>query len=279
MKSRLICLSLLLTSIIYLPGMTGSFAFDDYANIVTNPYLTDEIPDIDTLSKAAWSGQAGPLKRPVAMLSFALNAATTGHWPMAYKVTNLAIHLLNGVLAFFCALLLLKAHLNQRDDSKKIIFISAAVATIWLVHPINLTPVLYVVQRMTSLAALFSFAAVVVYCIGRFALMDKRYSIAALNLLIGVPLTVALGAFSKENALIVVPVLGAIEYFFFRFRGVGKISERVLRFGFQMLCIATIAAIAWYFIWYRPEYFTDAYASRTFNLVERLLTEARVLWF
>lgn len=279
MKSRLICLSLLLTSIIYLPGMTGSFAFDDYANIVRNPYLTAEVPDADTLSKAVWSGQAGPLKRPVAMLTFALNTATTGHWPMAYKVTNLAIHLLNGVLAFFCALLLLKAHLNQRDDSKQIIFFSAAVATIWLIHPINLTPVLYVVQRMTSLAALFSFAAIIAYCIGRFALIDKRHGIAALNLFIALPLTVALGAFSKENALLVLPVLGAIEYFFFRFRGVGEINERLLRFGFQVFCIAIIATIAWYFLWYRPDYFKGAYASRTFSLVERLLTEARVLWF
>ena len=46
-----------------------------------------------------------------------------------------------------------------------------------------------------------------------------------------------------------------------------------------MFCLAVVAAIAWYFLLYRPEYFKDAYASRTFNLVERLLTEGRVLWF
>lgn len=279
MKSRLVCLSVLLTAMIYLPGMSGGFAFDDYVNIVQNPFITEDIRDADTLSRAAWSGQAGPLKRPVAMLSFALNAATTGHWPMAYKVTNLVIHLLNGVLAFFCVLLLLKAHLNQRDDSKQLIFLSATVATIWLVHPINLTPVLYVVQRMTSLAALFSFAAVIAYCIGRFALIDKRYGIAAVSLLIGLPLTVAFGAYSKENALLVLPVLGAIEYSLFRFRGIGTINDRVLRLGFQILCIAVFAAVAWYFLWYRPDYLKNAYAGRTFNLTERLLTEARVLWF
>ena len=197
MKSRLICLALLLTVIIYLPGLTGGFAFDDYANIVQNPYFTKDISETENLNRAVWSGQAGPLKRPIPMLSFALNAATTGHWPMAYKVTNLGIHLITGVLAFFCALLLLQAHLNQRKATNSLILISAAVATVWLIHPINLTPVLYVVQRMTSLAALFSFAAVCVFCLGRFALIDGKKAKAAIHLFLSCPLFVVLGAYSK----------------------------------------------------------------------------------
>ena len=279
MKARLMCFAVLLTAIIYLPGITGGFAFDDYANIVQNRYLTDAPTNLDDLSKAVWSGEAGPFKRPIAMLSFALNNALTGHWPMGYKITNLVIHLINGVLAFFCALLLLKAHLNQREDSKKIVFLSAIAATVWLVHPLNLTSVLYVVQRMTSLAALFSFAAVIAYCLGRVALIDGKRLSATLLLLIAVPVTVMLGALSKENALLVLPTLGAVEYFLFRFRGTSNQSTHYFRVTFQMLTIVCVLVASWYLFLHRPEYLAAGFEGRPFTLLERVLTEMRVLWF
>ena len=279
MKARLMCFAVLLTAIVYLPGITGGFAFDDYANIVQNRYLTDAPTNLDDLRKAVWSGEAGPFKRPIAMLSFALNNALTGHWPMGYKITNLVIHLINGVLAFFCALLLLKAHLNQREDSKKIVFLSAIAATVWLVHPLNLTSVLYVVQRMTSLAALFSFAAVIAYCLGRVALIDGKRLSATLLLLIAVPVTVMLGALSKENALLVLPTLGAVEYFLFRFRGTSNQSTHYFRVTFQMLTIVCVLVASWYLFLHRPEYLAAGFEGRPFTLLERVLTEMRVLWF
>ena len=87
---------LVATALVYLPGLSGGFAFDDYPNIVTNTSVSEATLDIDDLAQAAWSGAAGPLRRPIAMLSFALNYATSGDAPLPFKLTNLIIHLVAG---------------------------------------------------------------------------------------------------------------------------------------------------------------------------------------
>jgi hypothetical protein len=46
------------------------------------------------------SGDAGPLKRPLSMASFAVNVWLSGMNPAAFKFTNLLIHLGNGVLVY-----------------------------------------------------------------------------------------------------------------------------------------------------------------------------------
>ncbi|MCC7413512.1 MAG: hypothetical protein IT495_17985, partial [Gammaproteobacteria bacterium] len=95
---------LLLPAAVYLlfaPGLTGGFIFDDYANIVENVYLAaagGSVPE--RLLLAAQSTEAGPLGRPIAMMSFALNHAASGFSPTAYKITNLAIHAVNALLVY-----------------------------------------------------------------------------------------------------------------------------------------------------------------------------------
>ena len=97
------------TTLIYYPGLNGSFEFDDIANIIVNKTLSvDEfslqaLKDI-ALSRSNNSGSG----RPLSFLSFAVNINTTGLDPFYFKLTNLLIHLLNGLLAFiFIKLLLL----------------------------------------------------------------------------------------------------------------------------------------------------------------------------
>ena len=85
-----------LTFAVYSPGLHGTFSFDDGPNIVQNNALKIHSWSPDSLWQAALSGDAGPLKRPVAMLSFALNYLTTGLDPYYFKLTNLFIHLLSG---------------------------------------------------------------------------------------------------------------------------------------------------------------------------------------
>ena len=55
---------LMLTVLVYLPGMTGGFVFDDYANILANEDLRGEAVTLEGLIEAGWSGVSGPLKRP-----------------------------------------------------------------------------------------------------------------------------------------------------------------------------------------------------------------------
>ena len=170
MHSPAIKLALLLciiaaTAAFYLPGLTGHFIFDDGANIRLNPYLQMSSLDFSTLWQAASTGGSNALSRPISMVSFAVNYYFFGMDPYYFKAVNLSIHLINGILVFFLARLLIMLHLRIRGemDDQTASWIGIAVAAIWLLHPFNLTGVLYVVQRMTSLAALFTLAGLALY--------------------------------------------------------------------------------------------------------------------
>ncbi len=95
----LIC-SLALTVLVYTPGLHGSFLFDDFANL---PSLGDSGP-IDNWP-AFWryitSGTADPTGRPLALLSFLIDARNWPADPYPFKRTGLLLHLLNGVLLTF----------------------------------------------------------------------------------------------------------------------------------------------------------------------------------
>ena len=85
-------------TLIYAPGLNGGFQFDDFQIIVSNPSL--ELRDTSTAAilDAALSTNTGPLKRPLAMLSFAANRTIFGPEAASFKIVNLAIHALNALL-------------------------------------------------------------------------------------------------------------------------------------------------------------------------------------
>ena len=180
----LLVLALLLVTAIYWPGLSGSWLFDDYPNIVDNHGVQPGEVSIPSLVRAALSSPASDLKRPLASFSFAANYLAAGLDPYWMKLTNLVIHLLNGLLAFVLARALLRsvrvgAHPVRerlpsvgRDDNawieersrtecapteqdRRAGIIAALIAAGWMLLPINLTAVLYVVQRMESMANLF----------------------------------------------------------------------------------------------------------------------------
>ena len=141
----------------YLPGLHGPFVFDDVTNILQNKALEIHSLSWDQLMHAALSSNAGPLRRPLSSLSFAFNIYFSGMDAGAFKLTNLAIHLLNGLLIY----ILLRQILRHWSDTKQIEpgvavdWLPLLCTAAWLLHPLNLTAVLYVVQRETSLCSLF----------------------------------------------------------------------------------------------------------------------------
>ena len=271
-------LAILLTILVYLPGMTGGFVFDDFPNILTNSDLRPDEGETIDLIQAGWSGTAGPLKRPLSMMSFAVNFATTGEFVGGFKITNLVIHLINGVLVFVLFRLILVTHSDRLTNPALDLSMVAAIgAAIWLVHPLNLTSVLYIVQRMTSMAALFSLAAMICYCVGRRRMLSgirRAWWIVG----VGVPAFVLLGALSKENAVLTVPLIALIEVCFFRFQTTLRRDKSIL-IALTVITVVLPAVAAAVLILAEPALLTDRFAGRAFTLQERLLTEARALWF
>lgn len=263
----------------YLPGLTGHFIFDDGINIRINPFLKIDRLDISTLWQAASSGGISPLGRPISMASFAINYYFFGMSPYYFKATNLAIHLVNGLLVFVLVKLLLGLHLRVRAaaDDNLAAWAGIAVAAIWLLHPFNLTGVLYVVQRMTSLASLFTLAGMALYAYGRTRLLDGKpcgFSLIAAALLVFTPLA----ALCKESGVLLPLLILVCEVTLLRWSTPDRGSRNGLA-AMVGLSVAGPLLLGLYYVSQSPGTILGGYAWRDFSLAERLLTEARVLWF
>ena len=96
--------TLALVVLAYLPGLRGPFVFDDYPNILNNPAVAVTEFTPQALRAAALSNNSGPLGRPLAALSFGIDHYRAGgFYPLAFKLSNLAIHLLNVLLVYALA--------------------------------------------------------------------------------------------------------------------------------------------------------------------------------
>jgi protein O-mannosyl-transferase len=271
--------ALVVAFLVYQRGLTGPFLFDDGPNIVYNGQLAIHDLSPDSLRQLAFSGFSGPLKRPVSMTSFAVNLYATGLDPFYFKLTNLCIHLLNGVGIFVLTSLLLNFYRQRFQpelSAAHVQWISVAVSAAWLLHPFNLTSVLYVVQRMTSLSALFTIWGLALFFRGRTRLYQGKNGIFQIlgSLLLFTPLAVL----SKENGILLPGFMLVAELTLFRFY-TGRPAQKRFLTGFYLLAVAVPLAAVLIYISMHPEWLQIGYKGRDFTMVERVLTEARVLWF
>jgi hypothetical protein len=262
---------------IYYPGLHGDFVFDDGPNIVLNGQLQVDEPTLESLRAAAFSSDAGMLKRPISMLSFWANYYTTGLDPFYFKLTNLFIHLLNGLGVFLLARLLMRSlDLNGASTSTAARDgVAIATALIWLLHPLNVTSVLYVVQRMTSLSATFTLFGLVSYLLGRQRLSRGERGLPLI--LLGLCGFGLLAVLTKENGALLPLYVAVVELTLFRFAGLATGARRKLEVVFLLTVVAPLVAGA-LFVALDPAWLIQSYEGRDFSLAERLLTEARVLW-
>lgn len=270
-------LAFLLCVAAYYPGLHGNFTFDDFSNIVQNHRLQVDTVSLDGLRQAALSADSGTLKRPVSMLSFWLNYYLSGLDPFYFKLTNLLIHLVNGLGLYCLATLLLaarKAPGSHDAEQDNIRFVAVAAAAIWLVHPLNLTGVLYVVQRMASLAATFMIFGLICYVLGRRRLARGEAGFPLI--LLGLFGFGALAVLSKENGALLPLYMGVIEFTVFRFAGLAPAARKRLELFFA-LTLAVPAVLAAAYVASHPQWLASQYQVRDFTMTERLMTEARVL--
>ena len=271
---------LLLVSLVYWPGLSGGYVLDDFGNIVDVQGLKPASLAFGDLWRAAFSGTAGPLKRPVAVLSLGLERYFFGLDPWVMKFNNLLIHLFNTVLVFLLTRRLLDRNYRQERGAWSFVvplpWIALAVAAAWSLAPINLTGVLYIVQRMESLAAMFMLLGVLGYIRGR-EWLAAGHTVAGRGWVWG-SLVVAgtLGLLSKETAAVLPLLMLAVEWAVFGFGPPGSVARReVIRFYLMVLVLPGILAG----LWKIPGLLDGGgYGRRDFTLAERLWTEARVVW-
>ena len=262
---------------VYWPGLQGGFVFDDYPNLVNNSALHIQSLDRESLLDAALSAPDGSGSRPLSMLTLGLNHYAAGLEPWSYKLTNVVIHGINGLLAAMFVYILLLAASSQDTEAvrRRAAWVACITAAAWVLHPIALTSVLYVVQRMTSLSATFVLLGLVAYSWGRWWMIrgdEKGWALVVAGLL-----CLPLAVLSKENGILLPVYWFILEVVFFRFHSPRVRTRLALQALFALLLLVP-AVVLFLFLLANPEWLSQTYDSRDFTLDERLLTQTRVLW-
>lgn len=251
------------------PGLAGAFIFDDFPNIVTNSALHIRTLNVQSLLYAAYSFEPGGSSRALSMLSFALDFWRAGLDPHAFKVTNLVIHALTClVLALFLKRVLRVAGWREQHATVAALLMTA----FWALHPLQVSSVLYVVQRMQTLGTLFLLLALLFYMRMRQAQMCAARSRGEALMVL---LFAALGFSAKEDAVLLPAYVLALELTVLKFAAADEVFSRRLRWAFALavglaLLIFVFMALPRYWHW-------DLYPRRDFSSPDRLLTQGRVL--
>jgi len=268
----------------YAPGLDGVFVFDSIERVIRNDALQITSLDAEQLLGAAYAGQVGYPQRGLAYLTLAFNYYFAGQQfdPFVFKLTNLIVHILNGLLVFIFATLVL-SRWRQRDlpngremASLPLAALAVMVMGLWLLHPIQLTSVLYVVQRMTSLAATWVLVGAILFMVARGRLEQRRRF--ALSLMYGsVTVCTGLGFLCKQSALLLPAFIAVLEVFMFERRPLPGPEKRALLTYF-LITLALPMALGLILLLAHPELILAGYESRDFDLWQRLMTQGRVLF-
>lgn len=268
---------LIFTCIIYVPGLSGDYVFDDSANILENQKLLLEEFTFEQLSRAWNSGDAGPLGRPISMISFALNYYFVGSFePYYFKITNLCIHLFNGIILYFVTFKIFSWLILNKKEEKNIKLMALAVCLIWLIHPLNLTSILYVVQRMTSLSTLFGLLALLVYCHMReinFKLREKFFYI------IFIIIFLFFSVLSKESGLLFIGLIFLTELCIYKCKDTRKEPIYIANIKLINLLFGLSALLIIIFLYIAVHFINLPTTNRNFTIVERLYTESRIIFY
>jgi len=258
----------------------SSWHLDDRPNITDNKglHISDLSPGslVRTFYTSPQQGGAIVKKpyRPIPCLTFALNWYIGQDRVFGYHLVNLIIHWLVAVFLFYTIKLLLNtpnlAGKYQRNDY----LIAFLAAALWALNPIQTQAVTYIVQRMTSMAAMFYVLSIFFYL--KFRL--SRHSAARVFSLLGCLLGFFFALASKENTVTLPIALFLIEVAFLQ-----DLSSIFIRRRFLFIAgssVNLLILVAAYFNFSIESFsFFQFYKQRPFTMWERLLTESRIVVF
>ncbi len=225
-------LIVIISGTIYGNTFDNAFIFDDSLHLREGTFIRNFFRNFE------WGYLL--ISRNIVNMSFAMNHAVGGLHVFGYHLVNLVIHILNGIVAFFLSFLMLKRLAGfcpdpaGRGDDGRNRLVALFAALIFIAHPVQTQAVTYIIQRYTSMAALFYLAAVLFYLKARSfgrdesgALKEKKGRnkketvpkafdwAGSAPVFFGLFVLCAVLAFlSKQNAASLPVAILAVEYFF-----------------------------------------------------------------
>ncbi|MBK6583511.1 MAG: hypothetical protein IPG20_11560 [Gammaproteobacteria bacterium] len=257
------------TYAIYSLGFYFGYSFDDESHLAG----LDRVHDLQSALYFVFDGQAGPLGRPLALTSFLLQMPSWPTEPADFARANTLVHLLNSLLVIWLSYRLAR-YLPALPLRRE--WFALAVGATWASSPLLLSTSMMLIQRMTSLAALFGLGGLLAFVMGRELLAHRRRA-GLLVMSAGLGLGTLLGALCKENGVLLPLLALAIEALLLR---PADPASRVAAppAWWTMVFLLIPGALLLLFILNVAIGNSPVYPGRSFDMHERLLTEGRILF-
>ena len=147
----------LLAALVYLPGLPGEFVYDDHRLIRDNEGLRRPLDVGRAFARDYYASDIDRIGlgyyRPVAILANEFDFRRGGGEPMAFHVTNIALHVGCSLLVFLLAFRLFGARPGA----------AAAAAGLFALHPAHAESVAFISGRVDPLATFFGLLTVLLH--------------------------------------------------------------------------------------------------------------------
>ena len=200
-----ITLAIIILSI-YSNTFHASWQFDDTHNILNRQEIH--------LNELSWSQvekilfkDTERLNRPVSRLSLAINYYFGQTEVFGYHLVNISIHFVTSFFLFLFIYHTLSLPLINTKYAQNSYFIALLSTTLWVINPIQTQAVTYIVQRMTSMAAMFYIMSMYFYLKAR---TSKKGSEITLHFIMCIVCGI-LAISSKENAALLPIVILVLD--------------------------------------------------------------------
>ena len=267
-------------TLIYSNSLKGSFQFDD-AQIRDRPNLHVAELNIKSLKGTLyWTPDQRRIYRPLPGLTLGLNYYFGRDNPFGYHIVNISIHILCAIAVYLFLQTLLSTPGIRPTFAAKHRYEIAVIATfLFAFHPIQTNVATYIIQRMTSMAALFYIISVTGYISFRRQTLSDREK-APFKKYLSLSISIISGVFSflcKENSAVLPLTILFTDYLFFYNLSAGQ-ERKNLKKIYAIALFIVLAALAYA----GPKELIsslETYKTRDFSLTERLLTEPRIIFF
>ena len=259
--------------LVYAPSFSGIWIYDDEPNILSNDNIHLEQINLTSLKKTFYYKShdlsiAERVLRPLAYLSFALNWYVGKDQVFGYHVINFLIHLTTTVFLYLFiknSLMLPTVANTYYGSAHTAAFLSAIT---WAIHPIHVTAVTYIVQRMASMAGMFTVVSMYGY-------LKARTTRTRAGRIVGFTTCglSALCAFATKENSAMLPV-SLFFYEMIMIRGVAQIDlKKTVRWGAPALAMVILVGLLYIDLSRQ----LDGYENRPYTPVERMMTQSRVV--
>ncbi len=260
------------TFLLYFYTLNYPFHFDDYLNIVENPYIK-QLGNFSLFLEGLKANRTW--HRALPTLSFALNYHFHGLKVWGYHLFNILLHLGSGILIYFISKQLLSLAWKKKEtlgtstigEHFKDIYFPLFIALIFIVHPIQVNAVTYIAQRIEGMAGFF-------YLLSFFFFMKGSFSKGLSRGLFfgGAGLAFLSAIFSKEIGF-TLPVVIMVFDLLFVCKDRSEVKKRLWIYG-PILLLLTLFILFFlregiYTILFRQTHFWTPW--------ENLLTQTNVL--